>query len=384
MEVLKKKILKIYHILSGKASIFFWLGFAIELFIMITGFSIFEIPFRGRLTHLAFFLFGIKIMLSNYKKTEWIIIIFLGIIATISYLNIGDEWVLRIVVMILASKGISFHQMIKWIFFISLIGLLSVVLLSVLGIAGDMNLTADFGRGGIETRWCLGFSHPNNLHGTVWYVLAAGLLYRKGIKLFQAIILTIINLVLYSFTVSRTGFLVAEIMIVGALIYLYFPKIKKIRLFYHMGGLGSLFLVAISIYSAAFGVKHNLWLYKLSQLLTDRLESLIWWEDFNSWTLFGAEFEKEPVDIGFITIVSNYGYVILGIYLIAILLLIYDELKKEKFIEFLVLMTCVFYTFMESSFVINVPLLCNFTFVLLLGNWDHLFEQNQNYSKGMN
>lgn len=374
---MKELCSKVYNALKKRADLFFWLAFIIELLILVGGFSVFEIPFRGRLTHVAFGLFGVKILLTYYSKREWLIIVFLGLIGTISYLTIDDEWVLRIVVMVIASKGVAVKRIITGIFIASLIGYLLVIGLSLVGVGGEITSTADFGRGGMETRWCLGFSHANNLHGTLWYVISLGLLLLKEkFRWYHAVLLTIVNIGLYQLTSSRTGMLVAQVMIIGTLCYSLWPRIKDIKCLYWFGGIVTSFLVFISIYSAAFGVKHNALLYKFSQLLTDRLESLTWWEDFYSWRLFGADFPKEPVDIGFITIVSNYGYVILAVYLLCIFILIYDCLTKKKWVEYMVLMTCVFYTFMESTYVINVPLLCNFTVVLLLGTWNTFFKRD--------
>lgn len=373
---------KVYSALKTRADLFFWLAFMIELLILAVGYSAFEIPFRGRMTHIAFGLFGIKIVLTNYSKYEWISISLLGVIGVISYFTIDDEWVLRIIVMVIASKGVSVRKMITSIFVVSIIGYFLVIGLSLIGIGGELTTTADFGRGGTETRWCLGFSHANNLHGTLWYIISLGLLLLKEkFRWYHAALLTIVNLGLYRFTSSRTGMLVAQVMIIGTLCYTMWPRIKDIKIIYWLGGLATSFLVLVSIYSAAFGVKHNALLYKFSQLLTDRLESLTWWEDFYSWRLFGADFPKEPVDIGFITIVSDYGYVILALYLFCVFILIYDCMTKKKWVEYLVLMTCVFYTFMESTYVINVPLLCNLTFVLLLGTWTEFFKRKSTICK---
>ena len=374
---MKELCSRVYNVLKIRADLFFGMAFIIELLILVGGFSVFEIPFRGRLTHIAFGLFGVKILLTNYSKSEWLLIASLGLIGTISYLAIDDEWVLRIVVMVIASKGVAVKRIITGIFITSLVGYLLVIGLSLVGVGGEITSTADFGRGGMETRWCLGFSHANNLHGTLWYVISLGLLLvKEKFRWYHAGLLTIVNIGLYQLTSSRTGMLVAQIVIIGTLCYSMWPRIKEIKCIYWFGGIVTVFLVGVSIYSAAFGVKHNALLYKFSQFLTDRLESLTWWEDFYSWRLFGADFAKEPVDIGFITIVSDYGYVILALYLFCIFTLIHDCMVKKKWVEYLVLMTCVFYTFMESTYVINVPLLCNFTFVLLLGTWNTFFKRD--------
>ena len=69
------------------ANIFFYIAFSIELVIMMVEHSAFDVPFRGRLTHIAFALFGCKVLLTKYSKKEWIAIILLGIIGVLSYFS---------------------------------------------------------------------------------------------------------------------------------------------------------------------------------------------------------------------------------------------------------------------------------------------------------
>jgi len=176
-------------------------------------------------------------------------------------------------------------------------------------------------------------------------------------------------------TVSRTGLAVTELVIAAAMLYAYYPKISGWKWLYAAGGVGTAICAFIGIFVVVFGIFSLPGLKGLSDMLTVRLECLTWWESIEMWSLFGDGRERRPTDVGFITLVSEYGYVIFTIYLLCLFVMIYYYCRNKKWMEFIVLMTCVLYTFMESTYVFNVYLLGNFTFVLLLGTWNRLLKK---------
>lgn len=363
---------------------FFYGALSIELLLMMFGHSAFPIPYRGRMTHAAFILFGCKTLLTKYTKREWAVILLFGIIGTISYLSVGDEWVIRIVMMIVSSKDISLERVIRYVFWVSLVGMGLIVLLSLVGIGGQVTDVRDYGRGTIEARWCLGFNHANNVHGTAWYVISLGLLaYVQKTKWYHYALLTAGNLGLYMLTLSRTGLIVAQLVVIAAFVCRYIPKITAFRFVYLFGALVTLFCAGIGIYTVSLGnyADHaGPFLKRLSQMLTGRLEMLTWYEKTEYWTLWGNVRERVPIDVGYVNLVADYGYVILACYVLVTLSMIWFYCRKQALLSFTVLMTTVFYTFMESTYTINVYLLCNFTFLLLFGTWNHLFMRCDNES----
>ena len=369
----------IYRLKVDKiANKIFCIALTIELLIMMLGHSAFDIPYRGRLTHLAFFLFGCKVLLTKYTKREKLAIVCLGIIGAISYFAIRDEWVIRIIMMVVASKNIVLKKVLRYIFWVSLIGTIVIVMLSLFGIGGQLVDIRDYGRGEIESRWCLGFSHANNIHGTIWYILSIGILvYFQKLKWYHYLIFSVANIGLYMLTLSRGGWLVIQAVIVAAFVYRYYPKIAERKWIYFLGMSGTLFCAGIGIYVVIFGIDTTPGLRKLSDVLTRRLEVLTWWEKTEYWKLFGSIRERRLTDVGFITVLARYGYVVFALYLLIILLLVGYYCRNKKWMEFVVLMTCVVYTFMESTYTINVYLLCNFTFLLLIGTWNHLLTKGR-------
>jgi len=356
--------------------VFFYIGLFIEIAVMMVGHSAFSLPYSGRLLHFAFVLFGVKILFTRYTKQEWLVIALLGIAGVCSYFSMGEEWFIRVVMMIVASKDIPLKKVLKYLFWASFTGFILIIVLSLFGIGGQVVDVRDYGRGSVEARWCLGFSHANNVHGTLWYVVSLGLLlFKEKVKWYHGVVLTIANFALYMLTVSRTGLAVTELVIAAAMLYAYYPKISGWKWLYAAGGVGTAICAFIGIFVVVFGIFSLPGLKGLSDMLTVRLECLTWWESIEMWSLFGDGRERRPTDVGFITLVSEYGYVIFTIYLLCLFVMIYYYCRNKKWMEFIVLMTCVLYTFMESTYVFNVYLLGNFTFVLLLGTWNRLLKK---------
>ena len=145
---------------------------------------------------------------------EWICIAIIGVISACSYfINEKDEAV-RAVVFIASCKGISLKKNLKVIFYITMIGCMALIMLSVAGIFGAMSVTADYGREAIETRYTLGMGHPNALHCMIWMVITLAMyVYDSSMKWYHYLLCMIINIVTYLLTNSNTGMMLATVMI---------------------------------------------------------------------------------------------------------------------------------------------------------------------------
>ena len=181
---------------------------------MIVNDSILDFTITGMIRQLTCLCFGLKILLTKYNLKEWLIIGVIGILGITSYVTMDTKYLIYISVMIFASKGIDSTKVLRYIFYASLAGMILVIVLSLTGIGGPIYDIRDYGRGTIEKRWTLGFNHANNLHGTFWYVISLGLyLYKEKINWIHLSILTILNIFHFLLTVSKTGFIVAQIVI---------------------------------------------------------------------------------------------------------------------------------------------------------------------------
>lgn len=351
----------------------FFTGVWIQLFVMMLGHSIWDMPFRGRFLQLAFVLFCVKIIMTEYSIWEWIAMILLGGLGCISYLVSGEEYVLSIIIMIFAAKHIEMRKVIKWIFYGALIGTVCIILLSLFGVGGMVVDVRDYGRGGVESRFCLGFSHANNLHGTLWYVMALFLyLFFDRLKWPHYIGLTILNVGGFLLTASRAGLIAAQILIVAVCIVHYYPKIEKQIAIYVLGALCIIGIMGISLASVTIRWTESAVLQLLDRLFTGRINLAYQGAHISNWGMFSPRGELGVVDNGWITVFFNYGYLI-GILFVGIqIYLIYAAYKRKNGICLAILVTNAFYTFMEATYTMNnAYFLCNLSYVtamILMGD----------------
>lgn len=351
----------------------FFAGVWIQLLVMILGHSAWEMPLRGRFLQLAFILFCVKILFTEYSLKEWIAMILLGGLGCLSYLATGEEYVISIIVMIFAAKSVQMRSVIKWIFYGTLIGTICIIVLSLFHVGGMIVDIRDYGRGGVESRYCLGFSHANNLHGTFWYLLALGLyLFFDKLKWFHYIGFTLLNAGVFLLTASKAGVIAAQILIVAVCIAKYYPKIEKQMTIYILGAFCVIGIMGISLASVTIRWTDSALLQLLDRLFTGRINLAYQGAPILNWKLLSSGGEIGVVDNGWITVFFNYGYVI-GILFVGVqLYLIYMAWKRKNGVLLAILVTNAFYTFMESTYTMNsVYFLCNLSYVtamILMGD----------------
>lgn len=346
----------------------FYLGILIQLFVMLVGHSAWDVPYRGRVLQVAFILFCLKILMTEYSIREWVAMILLGIIGSASYFVSGEEYVISIVVMVFAAKSIDMCTVIKWIFYSTLLGTMSIIVLSLFQVGGTIVDVRDYGRGTIESRWCLGFSHANNLHGTLWYLISLCLyLFYRKLKWVHYILLTLLNLAFFVLTISKAGMIATQIMIVAAWILKYYPKIKEKSAIYILGILCIVGIVGISMASVMIPCTENFILQFLDRIFTGRINLAYHDAPITNWRMLSHIGELGIVDNGWVTVFFNYGYLI-GILFVCIqIYLIYVAYKRKNGMYLVILITNAFYTFMEATYTMNnAYYLCNLSYIVAM------------------
>jgi hypothetical protein len=329
----------------------------------------------------AFLLFGLKILTTDYSKKEWAWIILFGLLGTMSYLTCREELVIRMVMMAAASRNIDWKKIGKCIFYFALAGTLVIVALSLLGIMGEASQVRQYREGIETTRWCLGFSHANNVHDMLWYLVALYLMiYRERCRLTTYLLLTAGNIGLYLLTDSRTGFLTVQLLIIVAALVTYFPGLNR-----------KIWLPLISVFTLAAAMALTLvgglngqasrFVYLCDKVLNWRLEMV--WENapVRSWTWLSVDRTALSVDNGYAKLFYCYGILVGVAYLLVTVWLAYGLCRKGDGVAQGVLMTAIMVTFMESTFIFNTSLLCNMTLILLfVGLWQEPKEKRTKQS----
>ena len=346
----------------------FYIAMLLLSIVMIVGHSVWEVPYRGRVLQLAFVLCCIKIIVTEYSVKEWLTMLLFGVLGAVSYLAISEEYVISIVVMIFAAKSVEMRPIIKWLFYGVLVGTICIAVLSLLQVGGMVVDIRDYGRGGMESRWCLGFSHANGLHGTLWYLSALFIyLYFKKLKWSHYLVLTALNIGLYMLTLSRAGLLAVQILIIAAWLLCYYPKIGRNVWIFLLGEFCIVAAMVLSLVSVSIPKENSPLLQALDRFLTGRITLAYAGANIVNWRLLSHAGELWEVDNGWVTTFFNYGYLV-GIVFVAVqIYLIYVACKRQNGIYLAILVTNAFYTLMEASYTMNSAYyLCNLSYVVAM------------------
>ena len=317
----------------------------------------------------------------------------------LSYQITGRNEILRIVMFVAACKDIDMIRCLKMVFWMTLVGCLGIVLLSVTGIYGAKALTKDFGRGGIETRYILGMGHPNALHCMVWALTLLGLyLYHERMKWLHYIVLILFHAGCFLLTASKTSFLISIYMIVGFMMCDYWNGSKGKRFYgfaqtgvFVMSVLGSVMVAKEAMevwyynwysWQQNYTLKTRFWAL-VDKALTGRISCLIETDQkegiMSTWRLFSTPNTDYYFDMGWIRLFYWYGIIPAGIAVVVLLLLLWYFMREKKYAEITVIASAALYTVVEAHLV-SVYIGRNYILFLVGMYWYKLLDRKKGNS----
>lgn len=364
------------------AECLFFAGISIELVFMLVNLGSYSIPGWinvGRFMQLASLFFLCKILLTKYTKRELCVMAFLFVFGLVSYIATGrDEWVLRVVFLVVSSKNIDIDKVISYIFYISLVGTIVIMTLSYIGLGAPLVNELDYGRGvGVERRWTFGMGHPNHTHGQFCYL--ASLLfykYRNRLKWYVYLVLSLLNIVLFIFTNSRTGFLVSQFLICLVCLISYWKVLKNGKILLAIALMSIIGTVTFTIFVGKYGV-HGVFLETLDRLLTYRLTFIDWYGDPETWRWFSQadDIGRATIDVAYGAMINAYGYAVMILYVVMSCLMAWRFYKDKNSIALAILISCTLYGMMEN-YINSYFLMYNLIFIFLIGNWNRMIWNN--------
>ncbi len=352
----------------------FYLGLTIELAMVIIDKSNYINPIEGWLFRITFLLFGLKCVMTMPKYTgkEWAAIFCLEAIGFLSYYLTGENDIIRIVTFVAACKEIPLKQMIRYSFYVTLLGCTVIVFLSVTGIYGAMSLTLDYGRGYEQTRYTLGMGHPNALSCMFLMVLAMGIYtYSEQMKWYGYLFLMLLNIGIFALTDSKTSMLITTFLLVGALVMNYCKTLREKKLAYICGIAVFVFCIAFSVDAAANAqkvreAKWNLGYYgetksdahinallKVDGVINGRIVSLTNSENkdgtLETWSAFSCPNNMTYYfDMGWVKLFYRYGVVPGILYCIACVALLVQFMRKKDAFGLVIFTVLAIYSLMEA------------------------------------
>ena len=350
--------------ISKIRNILFYIAFTIELFVALVEKSDLYNPYESYIFRITFLITLLVIAITPYNLKEWIVVIAMNIMGLYCYIHTGRNDLWRMIVFVCACKAIDLEKALRYMFYVTLIGCLIIVGLSVFGIYGNAFVSAVYRAGEEETvRYCFGFGHANGLQ-TMMFVLTALWLYiYKGTtklkNLAMYIVLLLVNYLVYMLTDSRTSF-ATTILVIGLMaMNCFFPNALK-------GYAYSVISICLYVFSIVFSLwaaitANKTWTdttlqYKVNSIINGRIMKLYFdsakrrgWA--GSWSLFSDDISTEYFDMGWVRLYYWYGIIPASIIIFIIfMILLYCLIKKESDLAILIASVAV-YTIVEAHFV---------------------------------
>lgn len=378
----------------------FYIGLTMELLIVIIDKSNYVNPVEGRLFQITFLFFALKLLLTDYTKKQWCTILILEAVAFCSYRITGGNELIRLVTFVAACKDIPLRQMLKYTFYVTLLGCVAIVLLSVSGIYGDISLTQAFGHddpettryigeaASMETRYTLGMGHPNALSCMFLMLVVLGVyVYFAQMKWYMYLFIMLLNAGVYMLTESKTGMLITSIFLVGACVLTYCRFCRERIFIYLCGLLVFVFCIGFSVDAAVCAQRvrdaqwneffywdprdngHIVALMRIDRHINGRIVSLTDSEEndgmIQTWSAFSEPNNMEHYfDMGWVKLFYRYGIVPGSLYVLACLVLMWKFYKKKDACGILLFATLAVYTVVEAHLV-SVYLGRNFLLMMM-------------------
>lgn len=353
---------KLQKLIDMVARYTFALGLFIELTIVILDKSEYIIQYEGWWFRIAFLLFGLSLVTTKRDLKQWIWFVVFAVIGFISYRATGRNEILRWVVFIWACYGKDMKKVLKFTFWYTAIGCAIIFILSILGIGGPISYTAVYrleeawGAGIEETRYCFGMGHPNAFHCMMLVITWLGLYcYHERVKWYGYAIIGVLHILLYVFTVSRTGLLMSVGSLFIFVVLKYWKKIQSQKWPYVLGIVIVSSMVAFSVFMAKYSVHHP-FLKQIDNVLSGRITNLYYNSTYhegmlNTWYPWSASRNTEIFDLGIIRMFYWFGIIPGTIYFLTQCKLIWCGYKQKDYMLLAMVVVITIYSLFEAHFI---------------------------------
>lgn len=302
-----------------------------------------------------FFLYWINVKFTKKELLKQIII--LGI-ATAAYFLSGCEYeyIILTVLAVVGSKNIEIKKITKYMFITLLVVFIIYMLGIILNIIPNTTYVKTDKFGNNYTTYTFG-GHGNAFF-CIWFTLIILYIYSffEKIRFIHIVILEIISLVFYFLTYSRTGIVIVSILLIAtAVLKILGNKIDKIKFIPKFIKLLTIIIIPlmfITVYVLSTKLYGGELYSTVNNLITARLEVANYYI-----SNFGVELLPQDYDVtvtfdnlyAFIMVTFGWGITILicSIYI----KLIRQLCKEKKYLEILIIMVFVLYSFSEKMFI---------------------------------
>lgn len=332
----------------------FYLALFIELTIVILDKSAYIIQYEGLWFRFTFLLFGISLITVKHHPKEWLWFVIFAGIGVISYKATGRNEILRWVVFIWSCQGKDMKKVFKYTFWYTTAGCVVLFLLSVLGIYGTVAQEAVY-RAESELRYCFGMGHPNAFHCMMLAITWLGIYcYYEKLRWYSYALIVIGHVVVYVFTKSRTGLLMAMGSILVAIVLIYWKRIQGKKWPYLLGIAVIVGGVVLSVLMAKYNTTLPIF-EKIDSYMTGRIYSLYDSDRdegmLHTWRLWSEPRNNYFFDLGIVRMFYWFGVIPASIYFLVQCWMLWCGYKKKDYMLLMMVTVITIYTIFEAHYV---------------------------------
>lgn len=322
---------------------YFYMFFVLSIFgLMSIGqgsdYLIYRIVFPFAVVALA-----IKFFSTSYTKREWFWMILIGGLLLVNLFRNHEKTLVLTFLAIVGAKNVDLEKVLKWALWERVVLTVLTVALALMGVTQNMYIEGmpKFMDGVWQARniYCLGYTHPNHAFLDIFTIgVLCIMVYGNKLKWFHYVGLCVLMVFAYQTFICRTGmvsWIACMVIILGYAAACFLsgkkPRIRKTYLY---------LVSLIPIYIEAFSI-WGLWIskdseqvpgtiaFRLNELFTGRFRSAAQCRD-GFFRLLIGHVPRKGVDLGYIHLVYNYGWIIALAFLIGSVVMMWKLIRMEK------------------------------------------------------
>lgn len=326
---------------------FGWILMVIHFSISYSALSNLSSPF---VSMIALLLFIFKILKTKYTQKELLLGLSIVIIGLIAWEKAKDMRVLWFSIVIFSMKRVNIEKIINVTYYTILICVIAILFFCYIGLTTDFIPNMSDGR----VRHSYGFQHPNTLQAFVLYIVIMTIYinYEK-LKFQSVIILLMISVVFYKYTISRTGIIVTGMVLALAVWIRFFSgkyfNNSLIVLF------GYLYICVFTVLPIVYYKINNSYLTMLNSLLNRRISQAAFFYSAYGIKLFGnylleLSYDTKPIylDMGFSKMLFNNGIIYYLMIVGGTMVLLVRYLKRKNYKKIFLLISFILFLGTEN------------------------------------
>lgn len=300
----------------------------------------------------AFFLL-LKLFVTDYSKMECLLMLVTMLLLGYVFFRTGEKALIITVLSIFGCKDVCVRNVLRYTFFVYVIGMSITISLALLGIvSGEVHHLV---KSGIPYKiYDFGFSHPNSAYSHILMIaLMMVVVWQDKLHWYHYTAMSVIMLICYRVFLSRTGILI-YVVLCTVLVLCHILKQKKLKKnFFFLWNFLPIGIFIIS-YILMIGFPDNT---KVNAFLTGRVYLSYKAFEMTGLSWFGAVqrewISQYFIDNAYLNILLSCGISVCLMCLISYSLMCYAYWREEQYYVLIILGIVAVYAFMEYA-VINV------------------------------